>query len=351
VFGSYRIQATTPDELSEIGQFLREGFNEPPDISYFTEPALRWKYFEPCGIDFGPRSYVARASGRIVGHVGIVPRAFLVHAGSTPTGPIPASHFIDVLASPDFPSAGLMLMKRGFGADVVQYALGGTADWQRLAEKIGYERRFEFPVYRAILRPLYRARIPGTSASVRLLRVGADLTKFLTHPGQKLRRSVTIRRVTAFGSEVGSLIGKGPSPQVLTSRPATLLNYFLRYPAGTISGWSIQEGSNEVGLALLNVHAENRDHQHGTIVECCLASSDQDLWHAAIVGLERKLKDQGADVATCYASTSWLDQACRRAGFLPLKRQVPFLVRDLGGLLPRDIPYHLTSLEADHAFI
>src|SRR5262245_15586642 len=131
MFGSYRIQATTLDELSEVGQFLREGFGVPPDISYFTEPALRWKYFEPCGVDFGPRSYAARANGCIVGHGGIVPRTFVVHGGTTSIGPVPALHFIDLLAAPDFPTAGLMLMKKGFRATAVQYALGGSADGQR----------------------------------------------------------------------------------------------------------------------------------------------------------------------------------------------------------------------------
>ena len=153
MFGSYQIQATTPDEIPAIGQFLREGFRQPPDISYFTEPALRWKYFEPCGVDFGPRSYVAMANDRVVGHVGIVPRPFVLRVCTAPASFLPALHFIDLLADPDFPTAGLMLMKRGFRATAVQYALGGSADGKRIAEKTGYELRLEFPIYRAILRP------------------------------------------------------------------------------------------------------------------------------------------------------------------------------------------------------
>ncbi len=350
MFGSYQIQATTPDEIPAIGQFLREGFREPPDISYFTEPALRWKYFEPCGVDFGPRSSVARANGHSVGHVGIVPRTFVVRGVTTPTSLLPALHFIDLLAAPDFPTAGLMLMKRGFRATTVQYALGGSADGQRIAEKTGYERRLEFPIYRAILRPLHRVRAAGLGPSGRLLRVCWDLARFLSHPGHKVRRPVTIRRVAAFGPEVESLISQAPSPLILTLRPAELLNYFLRYPAGAMSGWLVQEGPHAVGFALLNI-VENRDHRRGKIVECYLASSDDDLWHATIGALQHELKDQGADVAFCYASTSWLDHACRQAGFLPLPKRKQFFVRDKGGQLPRDLPYHLTSLEADHAYI
>jgi hypothetical protein len=350
MFGSYRIQETTPDELPELGRFLREGFQEPPEIAYFTEPALRWKYFEPCGVEFGPRSYVARANGRIVGHVGIVPRTFVVRGGNAPTSSHSALHFIDLLASPEAPMAGWMLIKKGFQATVVQYALGGSADWRRIAELTGFERRIEFPIYRAILRPFHRAHAAGLGPGSRLLRVGWDLAQFLSHPGQRRRRPVTLERAAAFGPEVESLMSQGPSPLVLTSRTAELLNYFLRYPAGTMSGWLVQEGPQTIGFAVLNVVAD-RDHRRGKIVECYLASSDDELWHAAVGALKQELEDQRADVASCYASTTWLDQACRRAGFLPQRKRQQFLLRDEGGQLPRDLPYHLTPIEADHAYL
>jgi len=350
MFGSYQIQATTPNELPELGRFLREGFQEPPGIAYFTEAALRWKYFEPCGVEFGPRSYVARSNGRIVGHAGIIPRTFVVRGSTDPASFHSALHFIDLLASPEAPTAGLMLMKKGFRATAVQYALGGSADGRRIAEKTGFERRLEFPIYRAILRPFHRARAAGLGPGGRLLRVGWDLAQCLSHPGQRQRRPVTLQRVAAFGPEVESLVSQGPSPLILTLRTPELLNYFLRYPTGAMSGWLIQGGDQTVGFALLNIIAD-RDHQRGKIVECYLASSDDDLWHAAIVALKQELKHQRADVASCYASTSWVDQACRRAGFLPLRKQQQFFLRDQEGHLARNLPYHLTQLEADHAYI
>ncbi len=45
------------------------------------------------------------------------------------------------------------------------------------------------------------------------------------------------------------------------------------------------------------------------------------------------------------------DQACRRAGFLPMCEPRQFLLRDEGGQLPRDLPCHLTMLEADNAYL
>jgi hypothetical protein len=347
MFGSYHIQPTTPDELPELGGFLREGFGEPPDVSHFSEEVLRWKYFEPCGIEFGPRSYVARAEGRMVGHVGIVPRTFVVRGDTAPADPVAALHFIDLLAAPGYPTAGLMLMKRGFQATAVQYALGGTADGQRIARTTGYELRLEFPSYRSILRPLYRLQASGMGRYIRFLGVGWDLARHLAHPCRPVRQTVTLQRVTTFGREIQSLVDEGLSPLTLATRSAELLNYYLSYPRESMSGWLIHNASRVVGFALLNVTTD-RDVRHGKIVECFLACRDADLWHAVISALRKELKGQQAQIAWCYASTPWLDRACRRAGFFHDNRRQRFFLR---GRLPSEFPYHLTLLEGDHAYI
>src|SRR5436305_8857228 len=177
MFGSYQIQPTTPDDLPALGRFLIDGFGLARDASHVTEAALWWKYFEPCGVPFGPRSFLACSAGRIVGHVGIVPREFVVRGSSGPSDPIPALHFIDLLAAPSHPTAGLMLMKRGFQATEVQYALGGSADGQRIALVTGYECRRKFPTMWAVLHPTYRLRVAGLGRFSRLARVGVDLAR------------------------------------------------------------------------------------------------------------------------------------------------------------------------------
>jgi hypothetical protein len=350
MFGSYQIQPTTVSDLPELGRFLIMGFGVPPDASHFTEVALRWKYFEPFGIEFGPRSYVARAGGQIVGHIGIAPREFVIHTGTGPSTMVPTLHFIDLLGSQGHPTAGLLLMKRGFQGTAVQFALGGTPDWRRMAKLTGYECRSEFPVLFAILRPLYRRRVAGLGGVMRLPRLGWDLMRSMAHNGSAPRRPLTLRRVDRFGTEVDTMAGDGPTPLARTTRSSELLNYYLRYPGGPMSGWVFNDGSRNVGFAVLNIMSE-RDIRQGKIVECFLGTTDEDLWHAAITELRRELKRQGADTASCYASTTWQERASRRAGFMPLQQPQPFFLRDPQSRLPRDIPFHLTPLEADHAYI
>jgi hypothetical protein len=349
MFGSYQIQATTPDDLSDLSRFLIEGFGEPEDIPYFSAEVLRWKYFETCGVEFGPRSYVARAGSRIVGHAGIVPRLLAVRdAGARDS--LTALHFIDLLAAPAYPTAGLMLMKRGFRATDVQYAMGGSADGQRMAEATGYELRLEFPRNRAILRPLHRLRGPGPGWLDRISRAGWDLTRYLAQPCRRARRTVRLQPVSDFGREVETLVDGGPSPLAFTTRSAGVLNYYLRYPRGAMSGWLVHDDTRAVGFALLNIPT-GRDVREGKIVECFLASRDDELWHAAIRALGRELKRQGAEVALCYASTPWLERACHRAGFLPFGHPQQFYLRDDGRRLPAGVPIHLSFLEADHSYI
>jgi hypothetical protein len=351
MFGSYQIRPTTVGDLPALGRFLITGFGVPPDAPHFAETALRWKYFEPCGIQFGPRSYVARSDGQIVGHIGIAAREFVIHDGADSSTVVPTLHFIDLLGSPGHPTVGLLLMKRGFQGTDVQFALGGTSDWRRMAKITGYECRSEFPVLFAILRPFYRRRGAGLLEGIsRLPHLGWDLVRSVANRGVAPQRPLTLRRVDRFGNEVDTMVRNGPAPLARTTRSSELLNYYLRYPGGPMSGWAFDDGSRQVGFAVLNIMIE-RDVRQGKIVECFLETTDEDLWHAAITELRRELKRQGADVASCYASTGWQERASRRAGFIPLQQSQPFFLRDPQRRLPRDIPFHLTPLEADHAYV
>ena len=350
MFGSYRIQPTSVADLAELGRFLITGFGVSADAPPFTEATLAWKYFEPCGIEFGPRSYVARSGGQIVGHIGIAPREFVIHGGADPAIAVSTLHFIDLLGSPGHPTVGLLLMKRGFKETAVQFSLGGTPDWQRIAKVTGYECRTEFPVLFAILRPLYRRRLAELAGVNRLPRIGWDLARALAHRGHAPRRQLALRRVDRFGSEVDAMVDQGPAPLARTTRSSELLNYYLRYPGGTMSGWVFDDGARLAGFALLNVMPD-RGIRQGKIVECFLDSTDDDMWHAAITALRHELKGQGADIASCYASTAWQERASLRAGFMPLEHSQPFFLRDPQGRVPRDIPFHLTPLEADHAYV
>jgi hypothetical protein len=89
--------------------------------------------------------------------------------------------------------------------------------------------------------------------------------------------------------------------------------------------------------------------RQGKIVDCLLASSDERLWHAAILALTRELKSQGADIAQTFASTRWMTEALRQSGFTS-RFALEFNVRDRQELIPTGVPFHLMPLEADYAY-
>ena len=87
----------------------------------------------------------------------------------------------------------------------------------------------------------------------------------------------------------------------------------------------------------------------GKIVDCLVDSTDVDLWHAAINDLTHELARQDADLVQAFASTPWITEGLRRSGFVS-RFELEFHLRDRQDLIPRDIPFHFTPLEADYAY-
>jgi hypothetical protein len=116
-----------------------------------------------------------------------------------------------------------------------------------------------------------------------------------------------------------------------------------------MSGWTIHQGGRTVGLALLSVVREGR-LRCGRLVECWLEATDPALWQSAVAALTAALRAQAADEVTCFAATAWMEQALQENGYRR-SGSTSLLVRDRGQLLPADVPWHITQLEADHAYL
>src|SRR4029078_2914750 len=96
-----QITALRRDDIPELSQFLINGFGVPATSSYFSHEVLSWKYFD------GPKydghgdssgasacSLSARSAGRIIAHIGICFRRFVVPGEG---GPVSTMHAIDWL--------------------------------------------------------------------------------------------------------------------------------------------------------------------------------------------------------------------------------------------------------------
>jgi hypothetical protein len=346
---SHDIRPTTLDDLSELGRFLAEGFHEPADAPFAAEDVLRWKYFDPRGADAAgiTRSWLARDAedGKIVGHVGVCPSRF--RGPGLPAEGVSTLHMIDWLSTGSGTGVGATLMRRAHQSTDTQFGFGGSSAGRGVIDRGGYGLVAMVPVFQRVLNPAYRLALsrPG------ILRAVKDAAGVAIRPPKPPRVAVELRKVKTFRDEVNSLLSACARRAVFTSRGADLLNYFLRYPRGGISGWHVMREGAIVGFAVLAVVPEAAGSRVGKLAELFLADPDAgDLWHAAARALTAELKRRGADVALGFASTDWSAQALRDSGYAPGSR-LEFRLRDRSKLIPPGATFHLTPLEADYAYI
>lgn len=337
-----------PEELPELSEFLTRGFHLSADAESMSAKVLSWKYLTPLSFAQGTRECVARNNGKIIGHVGFCPRAFTVRKERCDE--IATTHPIDWYAAPGYPFLGYQLIVRGCRPLPTVYSVGGSALAQKAMELMNFEVRCEIEIYRKILRPIRRRfAIAGPSWLRKSLAAAHDSVRGRRRTGIRPQRPVEVRRVQTFGREVDDVLSRWSGPLVYSTRRPELLNYYLAHPTGQFSGWTIHEGQDTVGFALLNT-VRVVGPKEGRIVECFLVRPDESLWQAALFALVEALRQFDPDEVTCFASTPWMTQALKKNAFGPIGCTRMFL-RDEENLVPRDCPYHLTQLEADLAFI
>lgn len=335
-----------PEEIPELGRFLARGFGRPDGSVPFSEDVLRWKYFEPLGVETGPRSFVVREDGPFLGHIGVCPRVLTPPPGTGPS--VSSAHPIDWIASKDKRGTGLALMRQVFEGSATQYAMGGTEVAKKVQTMLGYETASRVRAYFKVLRPSYRLRGPGNKTFGRLARFGNDVARAAARIGRGPRRLDAVR-VDRFGPEVDALVAGCECPAGFTTRSAGLLNYYLRFPRKTFTGWTLHDGPRPAGFALLNL-VRAGGVVNGRLVECFLTRPEARDWGAAVAALTHELAGQGADYVTCLASTPWMEGALRANGFAGRPAE-DFRVRDPGRALPAGMTVHVTQLEADHGYL
>jgi hypothetical protein len=345
---SHDIRPLEPDDLPALSRFLIAGFHAPDDAPFAAPDLLRWKFFDPRGGDEGPRSFVAREGGRIVGHVGICPGTF--RGPGLPAGGVSTLHMIDWLSERRGTAIGAYLMMRAQQGIATQYVLGSSAAARRVLDRSGYRLVGGVPGFHKVLRPGYRlrAREPGLGGPRRAALWARDLAHMAMRRGRAPRMPVSLRAVREFGPEVAPILDVYQERAVFLDRGPGLLNHLLRCPRGDISGVLIVAGGRVAGFGLLSV-VEQGGARVGKVVDCILDVDDPDAWHAAVVALSRDLKRRGADVAVGFGSTPWLASALGEAGFVS-RHELEFRLRDRDRLLPDGATFHLTPLEADYAY-
>lgn len=340
------LRPTEPDDLGALSRFLTAAFKTPADAPFATPAVLGWKAFDPTGGPPLPRSWVALEDGRIVAHIGAWHASFLFPGG--PAEGVPAVHPTDWVVAEGAAGAGIALLRKVQPTTAVQYAIGLTSDSAAIAERLRYEVRLRVPVFRRVFRPLHRLRSGEGGAAGRLLRAGGDAVELLRRPVARAAGSVDLEPVGAFGPEVEAIADRLRGRSILTRRDPELLDHMIRYPGGPVTGWTIRRGGSARGFALLSI-VEAGGARVGRIADCVLDDPAPDAWHAAIAALTAELRRRGADLAEAFGAAPWVAEGLIGCGYRE-RFTIPLFLRDRGGLLPRDVPIHLTQIEADYAY-
>lgn len=337
---AHEIRPLAVADIPELSRFLTEGFGTAPDAPFAAPDVLRWKYFDPRADRDEPRSWVAYEEGRLIGHLGLCPGAFL--GANLPAGQVPTLHMIDWLSGRPGSGVGARLMLRAHQGVPTAYGFGGSTAGRAVIGGGGYKLIGTVPVYQRVL------QLDAALRAGRIGRAAKDFWQTVRNPARMPRATVELRPVVEFGPEIGPVLNAYQRVTVFSDRRAAMLNHLLRYPRGGISGWLVTQSERVRGFGLLSV-VEQGGVRTGKLVDCVLDDLNPALWHAATAALTSELKRQGAISVVACANTEWSAAALCACGFAA-RHSLDFRLRDKGGQIPADVLFHLTLLEADYAY-
>jgi hypothetical protein len=342
-----RITPLQRADIPELSQFLISGFGDPTTASCFSHEVLLWKYFDGPSGPSGDSvcSLIARSAGRIIGHIGICGGQLVVSGdGATP---VSTMHAIDWLGSAAHPGSGALLMLRAFATCKTQFAIGGSAHSQALFPRLGFEQKPKVAIFRKVLAPFHRLNTTGQGLFRKWAGTAKDTVSVWRAGTPPVPQTIELRSAPTYTEEIDCLLRQS-SVRVLTcQRDHLLLNYFLRYPLSGFSGWTIHTSQRMIGFAVLKITPCGRI-QLGKIVDCWLQTDDPSRWQSAVAALIDRLRALSADDVTCYATTPSLHAALLWHGFAKSEERNVY-VRDKQQLLPRDLPFGSSMLDADLA--
>jgi hypothetical protein len=321
-------------------RFLRTVFGVDESHRMFQEDALRWKCFAQHPFWEGSRGYALRYKGEIAAFGCVVPCRFL-----TGSETVASCNVIDWAASKAVPGAGIMLYRHIQGLSGTMINIGGTDDARSVLPKIGFRARVKRHSYTRVLRPWRQFRQAERYDWKSPLRLARDYRE-LMRAGRGGGHALAARRVNGF-NDVPAEVFPDPAvtKQVVCSRTAELLAYFLDCPAAKMEGYLLERGGIPVGYFLLNtVGGQCR------IADLWIRSADGRDWADAYGAATTAAgADANVNEVTVAASLPLQAGALRQAGFRRTDTE-PVFVLDPEGRLGERNDLTLGLLENDGCY-
>jgi len=329
---------TAQSEAATLSEFLGRMFQLDPGTSFLAEGHMRWKYWSDRPDWDGPRSFTARHNGAIVAHAGAWPVGVRI-----PGQVVPAVHVIDWAANPDYPGAGIRLL-RHIGAKVrVMIATGGTEITRRILPVIGFRPHGERCEFARPVRPLGQALTTGE----RDWRLPARLLRnTLWHLSSPLSLPRGWSAPSLDPEDVPERLWPQPSPATaVTARDAGFYRYALNEPSARHALYGVEKRGELVGYFCL-VFAPHV----ARIADLWLPSTNVEDWCASFrTAAVVAAREKGIYEVSAWASTALGKEALVRAGFRLRERAAVSVFGDVRILEGRTL--HVQMLDCDAGFL
>jgi hypothetical protein len=329
---------TTHREAAALSDFLGRKFQLRRAASALAEKHMAWKYWSDRPDWAGSRSFTARHHGAIVAHGAVWPARVRV-----PGEIVPAAHVIDWAAEPEYPGAGLWIMRQIAAKVPLMIATGGRDITQRILPVIGFRPHGELGSFARPLRPLKQALTTADRNWKFPARVVRN-TCWRLWPPLMLPRGWSARPLAP--DEVHPELWPQPSPgTAVTARDADFYRYVVASPCARHVLFGLEQRGWLVGYFCLAFAAHA-----ARIADLWLPSTTVEDWSAAY----RTAAVVAAGQEDVYEVSAWTSTelgktALVRAGFRQRDRSPLTLLGDARLLEGRTL--HVQMLDCDASFV
>jgi hypothetical protein len=330
--------ATTPDESAALSDFLTRKLRLHAGASLVAEKHMTWKYWSHRADWAGSRSFTARHAEAIVAHAAAWPVRVRI-----PGQVVSAAHLIDWAADPEYPGAGIWLLRQ-IGARVrLMIATGGSETTRRILPVIGFRPHGALDWFARPVRPLGQALTSAERSWRRPARLLRN-TLWRLSPPLSLPRGWSASPLAP--EEVPESLWPQPSPATaVIARDTGFYRYLVDSPCARHVLFGLERGRELVGYFCLAFAPHV-----ARIADLWLPSTEVDDWcNGFRTAAFLAARDKDVYEVSAWASTHLAKEGLAGAGFRLRERSAVSLLGDATILEGREL--HVQMLDCDASFL
>jgi hypothetical protein len=329
---------TTQGEAAALSDFLVRKLHLHAGAPLAAEKHMRWKYWSHRSDWPGSRSFTARHDGAIVAHAAAWPVRVRV-----PGQVVSAAHLIDWAADPEYPGAGIWLLRQIGARARLMIATGGTEISRHILPVIGFRQHCELCWFARPVRPLGQA----LTTAEKNWRLPARL---LRNTFWCLSAQLSLPRewsaLPLAPEDVPERLWPQPSSgTAVTARDASVYRYFVDSPSARHVLFGLENRRELVGYFCIAFASHV-----ARIADLWLPSTNVEDWCASFrTAAAFAARDKDVYEVSAWASTELGKEGLLRAGFRPCNSSVVSLLGDAEILKGREL--HVQMLDCDASFL